>query len=270
MDSIIVKKLKPSLKTSVILKSDVKSEYDIQAQKGKYFCIMSLFAQVVKKSKTVVLDRETYGCPGACAGLGFGTAYDKALGGYETFASFFSKGIESALNKKEYEDISRKMPAGVCEKLLKGERFHSSKEKALKWIKQDIPIFNFPEKYRIIKPLEKLNEGEIPESVIFTVNALELTALMTLVGSITEGVNQTITPQGAACQMIGNFVFEQSKKENPKAVLGLIDLAARHTILNQLPNDIFTYSVSWDMFLEMENEAKVGIFESPLWTNFTR
>lgn len=267
MNSIIVSKLKPKLNTLVLIKSDSKPKGAIQAKKDIYFCIMSFFAQSVMKGKTIIFDRETYGCPGACAGLGFGTAYNTAMGGYETFASFFSKGIIDAKNKDEYRAFANKKPSNVKEKLIKGERFHCSKEKAYKWISEDLPIYNFTEKYRIIKPLKELSEDEIPESVIFTVNPLELTALMTLAGSIHEGVNQTITPQGAACQMIGNFVFDQSKKLKPKAILGLIDLAARHTVQNILSADALTYSMPWKLFLALEEEAKDGIFESPLWQN---
>lgn len=267
MESLIVDNLKPDFQTVVLLKSEGKPPEAIQAKKGVYFCIMSLFAQCVTKGKTIVFDRETYGCSGACAGLGFGTAYDTALGGYETFASFFSKGLEVAENKEEYRTLAEKMPPHVQEKLIKGERFHCTKEKAHKWISKDLPLFNFPERYRIMKPLSKLKEGEIPESVIFTVDPIQLTTLITLTGSIQDGINETITPQGAACQMIGNYVFNEAKKENPKAVLGLLDLAARYTIQKVLPNNVLTYAIPWKLFLKLEEEAMYGIFKSPLWKN---
>lgn len=267
MGSIIVSKLKPKLNTLVLIKCNIKPEGATQAKKDIYFCIMSFFAQSVTKGKIIVFDNETYGCPGACAGLGFGTAYDKAMGGFETFSSFFAKGLQDADNKDDYSAFANKKPKHVKDKLIEGERFHCSKAKAYKWISEDLPLFNYPEKYRILKPLSELLDNEVPDSVIFTVNPLELTALITLTGSITEGVNSTITPQGAACQMIGNFVFDQSAEENPKAVLGLIDLAARHTVKNSLPSDVLTFSVPWKLFLALEKEAIDGIFESPLWKN---
>lgn len=267
MESIIVNELKPDFNAVVILKSDTKPSDAFQAKKGIYYCVMSLFAQCITKGKTIAFDRETYGCPGACAGLGFGTAYDTAMGGYETFATFFSKGLEEAPDKDKYRIFTEKMPSQLQQKLIEGERFHCSRKKAYKWITADLPLFNFPEKYRIVKPLSKLQEDEIPESVIFTVNPIQLTTLITLTGSIREGVNETITPQGAACQMVGNFVFNEAKRENPKAVLGLLDLAARHTVQKVLPDDVLTYAVPWKLFLALEKEAKTGIFKSPLWKN---
>ena len=267
MESVIVNELKPDLNAVVLLKTNVKPEGAMQAKRDMYYCIMSLFAQTVSKGKTIVFDRETYGCPGACAGLGFGTAYDTAMGGYETFATFFSKGLEDAEDKEKYTAFAEKMPPHVRKKLIEGERFHCSKEKAYKWVSQDLPLSDFPEKYRVIKPLSQLQEGEIPESVIFTVDPIQLTALITLAGSIREGVNETITPQGAACQMIGNFVFNEANSDNPKAVLGLLDLAARHTVQNALPDNVLTYAVPWKLFLDLEKEAEAGIFKSPLWKN---
>lgn len=267
MESIIAQKLNPALHPVVLLKSDLKPEKALQPKSGKYLCIMSLFAQSVAKGKTVVFDRETYACPGACAGLGFGTAYDKALGGYDTFSAFFSKGIEDAEDPEKYREFAEKMPAHITKKLIQGERFHCNREKALKWISEELPLFDFPETYRIIKPLSELQEGETPLSVIFTVNPMHLTTLITLNGAINEGINETVTPQGAACQMIGNYVFNEAKKENPKAVMGLLDLAARHNVKNVLPEDVLTYAMPWEVFLEMEKEAETGIFESPLWLN---
>lgn len=267
MESVILNELKPDLNTVVLLRSETKPEGAMQAKSGLYFCVMSLIAQSISKGKTIVFDRETYGCPGACAGLGFGTAYDTALGGYETFAALFSKGVVEVEDKETYLDFAGKMPSHVEKKLIEGERFHCNKAKAHKWMKEDLPLYDFPEKYRVIKPLSELQEGEIPESVIFAVNPIQLTTLITLAGSIREGVNETITPQGAACQMLGSFVFNEGESDNPKAVLGLLDLAARHTVQNILPDDVLTYSVPWKLFLALEKEAEDGIFKSPLWKN---
>lgn len=117
----------------------------------------------------------------------------------------------------------------------------------------------------MIKPLRELTDDEIPESVIFTVDAVQLTALMTLAGSIREGINDTVTPQGAACQMIGAYVFKEAESHDPRAVLGMIDLAARKNVGKILPDNVLTYAVPWQLFLGLEKEAEGGIFKSPLW-----
>ncbi|MFA6332104.1 MAG: DUF169 domain-containing protein [Methanoregula sp.] len=58
-------------------------------------CIMPFFARVATRGKTAVFDRESYGCPGARAGLGFGNGYFDAFGsaGLDFMAAFFVKGL---------------------------------------------------------------------------------------------------------------------------------------------------------------------------------
>ena len=271
MKSKVVEKLKPKFETMALVRSNNKPANTMQAVKGRYFCIMTMFAKAVTEKRTIVFDRETYGCPGASAGLGFGSGYgNKAFGGYEVFAAFFSKGLSVADDKELYKAIVGKMPLRERRKFIEGERFHCSKEKAYKWITQELPIYDFPEKYRIVKPLSEVTEEEIPESVIFTVNPIQLTALITLVGAFTDGINETVTPQGAACQMIGAYVFKESRSDNPKAVLGMLDLAARKNIGKLLPNDVLTYSVPWKLFLQMEQEANDSVFESPIWKDISQ
>lgn len=270
MESRIAKELKPEFHPVVLLKSDEKPEGARQAKPDTYYCIMAMFAQATKNGKTVAFDRKTYGCPGARAGLGFGTDYDKVMGGYPTFSAFFSKGLEDAEDKAAYKGFSEKMNPHVRNKLIQGERFHTSREKALKWISEELPVYDFPEKYRIIKPLAELEGRETPESVIFTVNPVQLTALVTLAGSIRRGINSMVTPQGAACQMLGAYVFAEAEKDDPSAVLGLLDLAARDNLRKILPADVLTFTVPWKLFLDLEEEAKNGIFKSPLWTNMLR
>lgn len=270
MKSTIVQELKPAFETVVLLRSDEKPARATQAKPDKYYCVMSMFAQAVTRKRTVVFGRDTYGCPGARAGLGFGTDYDKAMGGYETFSAFFAKGLEDATDKEAYRAFTEKMNPHVRKKLIKGERFHCSKAKALKWISKDLPIYDFPETYRVIKPLKELAAGETPESVIFTVDPIQLTALMTLAGSIREGINDTVTPQGAACRMLGAYVFREAESRDPRAVLGMLDLAARQNVRKALPDHVLTYAVPWNLFPALEKEAEEGIFKSPLWTEVTR
>jgi len=267
MKSKIVENLTPSLETVVLLRTDTKPAQATQASPGRYYCVMTLFAQAVTRGKTVAFDRETYGCPGACAGLGFGTAYDKALGGYDTFSALFTRGLEDATDKEAYKAWADKVNPHVRRKLLEGERLFCSKERALTWIKKDIPLYDFPEAYRVIKPLSQLEKDETPDSVIFTVNPIQLTALMTLAGSIREGINETVTPQSGACQMLGAYVFKEAESLNPKAVLGMIDLAARGNVRKILPDDVLTYALPWELFLKLEEAAEEGIFKSPLWTD---
>lgn len=152
-------------------------------------------------------------------------------------------------------------------KFIEGERFFPSQECAYRWITEGLPIYDFPEKYVILKPLTALAEKEVPQSVIFTVNPLELTALMMLAGSISGGNKMALapTPQSSACQVIGAHVFRQAESESPCAVLGLFDLAARFYTRKWIPDEYLTYAVPWKLYLQLEKAALDGVFQSTVW-----
>jgi uncharacterized protein (DUF169 family) len=69
MKSITAEKLRLDHEPVAILWSNTKPEGALQIKPHIQTCIMPFFAQVAMKGKTAVFDRETYGCPGARAGL---------------------------------------------------------------------------------------------------------------------------------------------------------------------------------------------------------
>jgi uncharacterized protein (DUF169 family) len=104
MKSITAEKLRLDYGPVAILWSDSKPEGALQIKPHAQTCIMPFFAQVATKGKTAVFDRESYGCPGARAGLGFGNGYYDAFGGagIEFMAAFFVKGAASSRNPDAY------------------------------------------------------------------------------------------------------------------------------------------------------------------------
>ena len=64
-----------------------------QFAKGKWGCVMMLYAQAAK-GKTAAFDRETAGCWGGAVGLGFGNVYKQWPGGIDCFYRFLSTGNE--------------------------------------------------------------------------------------------------------------------------------------------------------------------------------
>lgn len=81
MKSITAEKLRLDNEPVAILWSNTKPEVVLQIKPHGWSCIMPFFAQVAMKGKTAAFDRESYGCPGVLAGLGFGNGYYDALGG---------------------------------------------------------------------------------------------------------------------------------------------------------------------------------------------
>ena len=52
----------------------------------------------------------------------------------------------------------------------------------------------------------------------------------------------------AACQQIGAFVYDEAKKEHPRAVLGYTDLAARANVGKTIPGNMFTFAVPFSLY----------------------
>ena len=120
----------------------------------------------------------------------------------------------------------------------------------------------------IFKGLENLSEGEIPESVIFTVNPIELTALIQINTSFRLDGTYLLTPQASACQAIGCFTFRESESDDPKPVLGPIDFAGRSKMKHFLPNDYLNVSMPWKLFLKLEEVSEKSVLQTDLWKKF--
>lgn len=267
MKSSIADKLRLDHEPVAILWSNTKPDGALQIKPHGFGCIMPLFAHVAMKGKTAVFDRETCGCPGARAGLGFGNGYYDAFGGagIEFMASFFVKGKESSTNPEAYCAVVQHIPEREREKFLHGERLHRNTEKAKRFMTADLPITDIAEKYVIFTPLSKVKPGERPVVVVFVADPLQIAGLVTLVGAIREGTDPVRVPPMAACQQIGAFAYEEAKEEHPRAVLGYTDLSARENVGTTIPANMFTFAVPFSLFEEMEDEAEDGVFDGPIW-----
>jgi hypothetical protein len=101
--------------------------------------------------------------------------------------------------------------------------------------------------------------------VVFVADPLQIAGLVTVVGAVREGTDPVRVPPMAACQQIGAFVYDEAKKEQPRAVLGYTDLSARENVGKTIPSHMFTFAVPFSLFEEMEDEAKDGVFDGPIW-----
>ncbi len=267
MKSITAEKLRLEYEPVAILWSNTKPDGALQIKPHGQTCIMPYFAQVATNGRTAVFDRETYGCPGARAGLGFGNGYYDAFGGagVDFMSAFFVKGVVSSRNPEAYCATVQHIPERGRAKFLHGERLHKDTEKAKRFMTADLPITDIAEKYVIFTPLGNVKPGEHPVVVVFLADPLQITGLVTLVGAVRDGTDPVRVPPMAACQQIGAFVYDEAKKDHPRAVLGYTDLAARANVGKTIPEKMFTFAVPFSLYREMEEEAKDGVFDGPIW-----
>ena len=268
MDSKVDDLLEFDFKPIVLIKTDEKPENAIGPKSNRgHGCVMTFIGRTIKDRIPSVFEKDTISCFGAIVGLGFGNGYKESDMGLECFASFLSTGLKDAEDKERYGKIINMRPPQGRRMFEEGERIYSSYERAKNFMQNKVPYYENTEKYVVFKPLEDVDENEDVESVIFTLNPLELSVLISFDTSLRDEFGYVMTPPSAACQSIGNFVFLEAEKEDPHGILGLIDLAGRNAMRPPLKTDYFTFAVPWKLFKKYEENAEYSYLDGAVWEN---
>jgi uncharacterized protein (DUF169 family) len=265
MESLIAKALKLKHHPVAIVQTDQEPAEALRFKKGKWSCVMFLFANAAR-GKTAVFDRETYGCWGGGVGLGFGNVYTEFPGGLECFAHFLSSGNQQWETGRQ---VGNAMEAAAgrefADEFLMGERYLQSPELVKRFV-DELPIQDNAFPYVVFKPLETvLPDQTIPATVVFVANPDQLSALVVLANYSRESLQNVIIPFGAGCQTIGIFPFAEGKLAQPRAVVGLTDLSARKYVRNLLGREYFTFAMPWSLFQEMEANVPGSFLERKTW-----
>ena len=138
-------------------------------KEGTKGCIIALL-DAASKGKTTALSEMTVGCPGGKSGSGFKPFQ---LGMIEYFLSVGGKGEKEGEYYKESPELARTFVKGL-------------------------PSIR-SEKFLVLKPYSLLKEDEIPDAVIFLVEADELAALVTLANYDQPTQNNVEIKFGAGC-----------------------------------------------------------------------
>jgi uncharacterized protein (DUF169 family) len=220
---------------AVILQSEVQEdgvEFDPSVMKG--ICSLSAFKEVMD-GKTVYFSGNSRGCPGLKTGLGFeeGT---KIPGGIEYFLS-----------------------CGRGEGYPEGERLKKTPEIAKEYY-EGLPRNVHDSRYITLKQVTQINEEE-PSLVIFLANPDQLSALISLFSYETDVVDNVIAPMTSGCSSLIKLPLSEMKKDNPRAVIGLVDIWARPIFE---PNT-FAFTVAYDAYLKMEENSKDCFLQVKTW-----
>lgn len=265
MEFNIVKELGGEFPPIVLIKTDELPENATIPKPGRGGCVMPFVCQAIAKRKTTAFGRENITCGGVATGLGWGNGFNTPED-MEFQATFLSLGQDSAKNKEEYLKKLENRPKNVAEMFRYGERIYCDFDTAMEHIKSR-PIYD-DKQYVVFKPIEDLKEGEIPDSVVFTLNPIELSAILQLNGSFRSDSAYIMTPQAAACQAIGSFTFQQNDSDDPTLVLSPIDFAARAHMKHFIPDDYMNVSMPWNLFLKLDELSKNSVFQTHLWKDW--
>src|SRR5665648_805901 len=213
--------------------SDEKPEAALELKKKGNGCIVPL---ILKASGgiPVVFAEESTGWPCSAFYLGF--------------QDTIFEGIEYFLSNKD--DFWR-----PC------ERFIQSPGLAKTMIENIHPVK--PTKhYLVIKPLEDFNENEEPESVLFFVNADQLSALVFLAHfDSPSSMDRVISPFASACMALVTLPLKLARNNEQKAVTGLFDIAAR----TRMPNDLLSFAMPYSFLKKMAGFIPESFFSTHNW-----
>ncbi len=265
MKSTIARKLKCKYETIALLLSDEKPEGARQFQEGKWGCVMFMLGAAAK-GETAVFDKDTFGCQGGGVGLGFGNQYKNFAGGEECFKYFLSTGNENWQKGREVgEQVKTFMRPEAYHHFMHGERYYKSPDLVQKFI-DSLPITDIPSRYVILKPLKDVdNKDENLQVVIFLVDMDQLSAL-TVLANYGRGHNENVfCPFAAGCQAIGIYPMRENQKEEPRGVIGLIDISARVYLKRILKEDVMSFAAPAKLFHEMEKNLPTSFLEQDTW-----
>jgi uncharacterized protein (DUF169 family) len=256
LESTIQKAIGVEFMPVAIIPTKSIPEGALQFKEGAFGCVVALLKSA-SKGKMAVFTRKTFGCPGGGVGLGFGNCYENFPGG---IAHFLSTGNSEFCQTEFGKAVSSKMPD-----LEEGERYFKNPAIATSFI-ESLPITDIPEEYVVFKPLQDVMENETPKVVVFFVNPDQLSALVILANYARNTSDNVIVPFAAACHTIGIIPFREAESPTSRAVIGLTDV----TVRNKFPKDLLSFTIPYQMFLEMESNVDGSFLEKHNWLNLLK
>lgn len=269
MKSVIVKNLRPEFEPVAIVWSDTIPADAFQFKNGKFGCVLYLFAEACTRGKITGGNRESIICTGGRAALGFGVDFDATDELLDRHAALFSKGLKSTNNRAAYQAQIEAVPKNWKSMFEHGERRHCNAELAKEWLLHGLPRYNIQYEYVLFKPLSRTTSDENVRAVIFPVNPVELSGLVTLAGSVMQGTDTVRVPQGADCNSIAAFAYAESELAAPRAVMGMMGVDGREVMRRRFRDDIQTLTLPAPLFFQMEQEADDCVFQIPSWKKLT-
>jgi len=125
-----------------------------------------------------------------------------------------------------------------------------------KGVNIQLPTYDASFNYIVLKPLASVSDSdETPEVVSMLVNTDQLAALVQLANFEREGYESVTMPRATGCQSAYLLPYLETKREVPRAVVGMTDPYSRRHV----QDGMLSFSMPWEMFQEMERHAAEGI-----------
>ncbi len=238
MKSRVANELKLAYSPVAISFTDMKPEGALGFAPGRRGCVISLLTAAAK-GRVAAVSQETCGCTGGLVGLGFGKEiYGTMPGGIEYFLS-----------------------TGRGEGYAEGEAYWKTPELARSFV-DSLPDLKIPGQFVLFQPLDEVDlAADKPELIVFYANPDQLSALVVLTNYGRPAGEHVMVRMAAGCQSIGLLPYAESRRETPRAVLGMFDISARPFVE---PN-VLTFTVPFRMYEELEANVPGSFLEKGSW-----
>ncbi len=234
--SNIAERLKMTRQPVAVIRSDTCPEGAIQFPEGKWGCIIALLNQA-SKGHTAALSDKTTVCQGGRAGTGF---QPFELGKIEYFLSTGGRDPRPPEYYKETPELARDYI-------------------------QSMPRIT-PKAYLLFKPLSEVTEGDQIGSVVFLVNADQLSGLITLANYDRPPEGEVEIRFGSGCAQSILFTLADAEQGKSTCRIGLTDPSARKCI----EKDILSFSIPYARYLELEEKAAGSFLSTETWETIRR
>ena len=144
--------------------------------------------------------------------------------------------------------------------LVEIEKFKANREQVLA-LNNINPKATPTGKYVIFKPFKSLTEDDKPEIFCIFAKPDVIAALHTLVSFDNTRIDNVIVPFGSGCEQAIKFAFSEANKENPRAVLGGMDVAMRGCMKQEM--QIFSFAAS--TFYNMVGNTDKSFLNTYIW-----
>ena len=102
--------------------------------------------------------------------------------------------------------------------------------------------------YLVIKPLIDFSSDEEPESVLFFVNADQLSALVFLSHYDSPGsMDRVLAPFASSCMALVTLPLKLARKNEEKAIIGNFDISAR----TRMPADLLSFALPYSFLKKL-------------------